>query len=88
MSNFNVISVNVRGLRQKQKRLAVFDWLKRVHQGDKGFIFMQETHSTAEIETLWQDEWGSDIYYNHGSSNSCGVLIISPKVGDYIIDCI
>ena len=86
MTLFNIISLNVRGLRQKQKRLSVFDWLKKFHYGDSSFIFMQETHSTSDVELLWKKEWGGEIYFNHGSSNSSGVLIVPPKGSDYHID--
>ena len=82
----NVISVNVRGLRQKQKRTSIFDWLKRSHAGDKSIILMQETHSTSEIESLWESEWGSNIFFNHGTSNSSGVMIMMPRCHDYKID--
>ena len=86
MSPLNSVSVNVRGLRQQKKRLSVFEWLKKNHLGDKSFIFMQETHSTPEIETLWEDEWGCNIYFCHGSSNSRGILIIPPIGDDYKIE--
>ena len=86
MSTINVLSVNVRGLRQKQKRLSIFDRLKRSESGEKCFIFMQETHSTPEIESLWESEWGNKIYYNHGTSGSSGTLIIVPRSHDYKID--
>ena len=88
MTSINIISANVRGLRQKQKRTSVFDWLKRSHSGDKNFVFMQETHSTEDVEIDWESEWGGNIVYNHGTSGSCGVLIIPPKSHDYKIECL
>ena len=49
---------------------------------------MQETHSTADIETDWNSDWGGNIIYNHGTSGSCGVLIIPPKCHDFRIECL
>ena len=88
MTAINAFSVNVRGLRQKKKRVSVFDWLKRSHSGDKSFVFIQETHSTVDIETEWNSDWGCNMFYSHGSSTSCGVLIIPPRCHDYTIDCL
>ena len=86
MSTLNFVSVNVRGLRQRAKRYSIFEWLKRCHLGEKSFTLLQETHSTPEIESLWETDWGNKIIFNHGSSNSRGVLILLPKGHDYKID--
>ena len=88
MTSLNILSLNIRGLRQKQKRISVFDWIKRTHYGEKCFVFMQETHSSIDIEQEWESDWGNDILYNHGTTNSCGVLIIPPKNHDYVINCV
>ena len=47
----------------------MFYWL---NQKDFNVYFLQETHSTAEVEELWSNEWGTKIYYSHGSSASAG----------------
>ena len=38
-------------------------------------MFLQETHSTKENKIKWKDEFDGDLYFSHGKSNSCGVLI-------------
>jgi hypothetical protein len=41
--------------------------------------------STTELENTWKQEWGSDIIFSHGSSNSKGVDILLPKQVNYTI---
>ena len=36
---------------------------------------MQETHSTPSDENKWITEWGGDLIFSHGTSNSTGVII-------------
>ena len=45
------------------------------------FLFFQETHSTINDEIRWKDDFKGEVFYSHGKSNSCGVLIcfIGPK---------
>ena len=43
--------------------------------GPKGILFLQETHSSLETEKKWIDDFKDKIYYSHGKTNSCGVLI-------------
>ena len=40
-----------------------------------GILFLQETHSISNDEAKWNDEFKGKIYYSHGKSNSCDVLI-------------
>jgi len=68
-----VATFNVNGLGNYNKRTRVFEWLK---QKKEKIIFLQETHSTPEIEITWRREWGGDIIYSHGQSNSTGVAIL------------
>ena len=39
------------------------------------YYFLKETHSTINCEKKWKDEFGGDLHFSHGLSNSCGVLI-------------
>ena len=41
----------------------------------KVILFLQETHSSLEIEKKWAGDCKDKIYYSHGKTNSCGVLI-------------
>ena len=70
----NFISSNVKGLQSTNKRLKLIKYFK-----DKivssGFLFLQETHSTVNDEIKWKDNFKGEVFYSHGKSNSCGVLI-------------
>ena len=72
--NFNFLSNNVKGLQSSKKRLKLFNFLKN-KIGPKGILFLQETHSSVETEKKWIDDFKDKIYYSHGKTNSCGVLI-------------
>ena len=73
-----MLSLNVRGLGDDKKRREIFRWLKRFHRGRDSITLLQETHSTCEKETLWEQDWGSKIYFSHGTSNARGVAILMP----------
>ena len=72
--NFNFLSNNVNGLQSSKKRRKLFEYFKS-KIGPKGIIFLQEVHSTVNSEKKWSDEFSSKIFFSHGKSNSCGVLI-------------
>ena len=72
--NFNFVSNNVKGLQSSKKRLKLINFLKN-KIGPKGILFLQETHSSVEKEKKWIDDFKDKIYYSHGKTNSCGVLI-------------
>lgn len=76
LNNFNITSLNAKGLGNFKKRTAVFRWLKR---GKSDIIFVQEAHCTQQIENSWRKEWGGDIVFSHGASNSKGCLIMINK---------
>ena len=68
----NIISLNVKGLRDVTKRKAVVQWSKQ--RGD--IIFFQETFSTNDVEDQWEREWSGECYFSHGSNHSRGVCIL------------
>ena len=73
MSNCHFLSLNVRGLRNKEKRSQIFRWFR--HQ--KGHIFfVQETYWTADIENIVKSEWRGPCYFSHGTNHSKGVAIL------------
>ena len=73
MAKFNSITFNCNGLNNKNKRKKVFTFLKE--KLDAGFCFLQETHSTVADEDVWKKQWGGDIYFSHGTSNSTGCAV-------------
>ena len=65
--------LNVRGLRDVNKRRAIFSYL----ESQKATIFcLQETYSSPEDEKLWSAEWGASIIYSHGTTHSKEVCIL------------
>ena len=73
MAAFNAISYNCNGLGNKSKRQKVFTYLR--DKIKSGFVFLQETHSVKNLEKEWKSQWGGDIYFSHGTSNSTGCAI-------------
>ena len=73
-----LLSLNVRGIGDGKKRREIFRWLKRYHGGEKSIVMLQETHSSDQYELIWEKEWGSKIFYSHGSSTARGVAILMP----------
>lgn len=64
---------NVNGLQAKIKRRKVFTLLK---EQILDVVMLQESHSTKDIEHLWQAEWGGNIFCAHGTTESKGVIIL------------
>ena len=48
-----------------------------------GIFFIQEAHSTEQLEKIWRQEWDSPIFFQHGKSNSRGVAILVTKNLDF-----
>ena len=68
----NIVSLNVRGLRNEEKRRAIFNFYR-----DRCTILcLQETHSTIEDEKIWAAEWGGRAFFSHGTNQSRGVLTL------------
>ena len=73
-NNITFVSNNVKGLQNNEKRIKLFEYLKNSIIPN-GLIFIQETHSCNNNEKKWADEFGGQLYFSHGKSNSCGVAI-------------
>ena len=72
--NVDLFCLNVNGMGDKTKRVAVLTKLRKM---GKGIFLLQETHSTKSEELKWKDEWGcKNIIFSHGTSNSKGVAIL------------
>ncbi|KAL9966672.1 hypothetical protein ACROYT_G024784 [Oculina patagonica] len=71
--NFNLLSLNARGIRDNFKRKSIFTWAKQ-HNAD--IVFLQETYSTPEIENEWKFQWQGKMMFAHGTNHGRGVLIL------------
>ena len=70
---FNVLSLNVRGIRDLNKRKTIFTWVRN-QKAD--IIFLQEIFSTPDVFDSWKFQWPGDMYYSHGSNHNKGVLVL------------
>ena len=78
MDKLHCKSNNVRGLNSSRKRHAIF---RQLHHKNASVIFLQETYSANNLEKVRSNEWGSKIYFCHGSKHSKGVAILfNPKL--------
>ena len=69
------ISLNVRGLRNTEKRQIIYTGLKN----KKLIICLQETHVDKTIEEKIKSEWNGDIFNSCGPSNGKGVMTLLNK---------
>ena len=67
------MSLNARGIRDYFKRKSIFTWVK---QQNTDIVFLQETHSTPDIENEWKFQWQGKMLFAHGTNHSRGVLIL------------
>ena len=79
MTDLNVLSLNVKGMRNGSKRRELFRWLKRYYNAESKFVFIQESHSLPTDVNIWQHEWGSNIVFSHGTNDARGVAILVPS---------
>ena len=69
----NLISLNVRGIRDEIKRKKIFQFY---NEKRCDVLCLQETHSTKEDEIEWKLEWGGNIIFTHGQSNARGCAML------------
>ena len=72
----SINSFNTRGIRNKDKRKNIFNWLRNSHYG---ISMLQETHSIETDHIKWKKEWDGEILFSDGESNSKGVATLIPK---------
>ena len=72
-AKYDILSLNVRGIRDQAKRRSIFLYLK---DHDSKIYFLQETYSQPEDEIIWKNEWGGEIFFSHGTKHSKGVCIL------------
>ena len=74
----NIITLNVRGRRNRVKRRSIFSYLK---DQNCHFYLLQETFSEPKDERVWKNEWGGDVFFSHGSNHSKGVcILVNPSI--------
>ena len=80
------LSLNVSGLNKSIKRRSIFRWL---HKQKHHIIFLQESYSSKDLESIWEKEWGGKAFFSHGTNHSKGVItLINPSVDFKLEKCI
>ncbi len=72
-ANYNLLSLNVRGLNNTNKRRAVFKWLDN---GMYDIVLLQETHTTVDVERVWSNDWRGPLFFSHGTGNARGCCVL------------
>ena len=72
--NFDILSWNVRGSGDYQKRRKLFNWVKK-HTSKNAIEFMQETHSSDKTGKQWEQLWRRSIKFSHETTSNKGVYI-------------
>ena len=72
--NLNFLSNNVNGLNSSKKRIKMFEYF-REKIANNGILFLQETHSSHDTVINWRDDFKGELFFSHGTTNSCGVMI-------------
>ena len=70
------LSLNCRGLRNKEKRDVVFSWCRNQKVD---ILLLQETYWTQNIQKIIRTEWKGPCYFNEGSNHSRGTAILVSK---------
>ena len=68
------ITNNIKGIQNNSKWLSLVEYFKN-KLGNNGILFLQEAHSTCNDENIWKNEFNVPVFYSHGTSQSCDVLI-------------
>ena len=82
--NVSFITNNVKGMQSSKKKLKLMQYFKD-KIGSNGVLFLQETHSESKVEQKWKKDFKSRIFFSHGKSNSCGILIAFFGTGTFTV---
>ena len=80
--NIEIISANVRGLRQQFKRIDLFNYFKKLKAD---IVCLQETHLIQKDLNTIRKEWNIEYFIAGNSTNSRGVAILINNTFEYTI---
>ena len=78
MNNANCLTFITNGITEMQnesKRVSLVEYFKN-KLGNKEILFLKDTHSTFNDENICKNDFNVPVFYSHGTSQSCGVLIL------------
>ena len=70
-----IISLNCSGIADTLKHRIIFNYYKERAK----IICLQETHSSRDMEEIWENEFGGTILFSHGETNARGTCICLKK---------
>ena len=73
MENLQIISLNARGLQNKNKTNMIF---QNFEPKKYDVILLQETDSTQQEENVWKKEWEGPAFFSSLNNLKCGVAIL------------
>ena len=74
MDILNFLSNNVNGLKSSKKRIQMFEYFREKISNNR-IIFLQGTHSSENTFNNWRNDFREEVFFSHGSTSSCGVMI-------------
>ena len=80
--DLNILSANVRGLRQHFKRIDFLEYCKGLNPD---IICLQETHLTQKDQNMLLKEWNIEYILAGDSTNSRGVAILINNTFEYLL---
>ena len=72
--DLNFLYDNVDGLTSAKKQIKMFEYF-REKIANYGILFLQETHSSHDTVINWRDTFKGELFFSHGTTYSCGVMI-------------
>lgn len=82
MDKLKILSFNVRGLRDKSKRLKIFNYLKKLRPN---IVYLCEAHLLEHESNQIKNEWGlGEIFINENTERSAGQVILLNGVYDIL----
>ena len=85
MKDIKIRSLNINGIRNKKKRLALFNMLKRQNFD---IVCLQETYIIDSDIELWEKEWGGRLFHCSGTTRSKGQIILVKNNFPFKVSCI
>ena len=82
-TDLDMISANIRGLRQHFKRRDIFEYIKNLKAD---IICLQETHLIQKDLNMLRKEWNVDYFIAGNSTNSRGVMIMLNNTFEYKVN--
>ena len=76
MDKLTVISCNVKGLGESNKRRQMF---KHLHALKADVFFLQETHWSSRKQAMIRNKWGGKIVFDNGTTQARGTAILFNK---------